>query len=43
MIVLDYYNANGTLVGQKWWGCEGQPPGSWGITTSIHGTHFVPC
>jgi Family of unknown function (DUF6289) len=43
MIVLNYYNSGGHLVGQKWWGCEGQAPGSWGIVTSIHSPHFVPC
>ncbi|WP_425544335.1 DUF6289 family protein [Acrocarpospora macrocephala] len=30
------------LVGQRWNGC-GDPPGSWGITTSKGGYNTAPC
>lgn len=42
LIVLNYYRG-GELVGQKWWGCPGQPPGQWGVTNTHPTMHTVPC
>jgi hypothetical protein len=40
LIVTDYFNGNGDLVGQKWRSCgEGQ----WGVQTSHFKIRFIPC
>jgi hypothetical protein len=43
LIVVSYFR-NSELVGQKWWGCPGQPPGQWGIETPQRKLDFsTPC
>ncbi|MGH3880947.1 MAG: hypothetical protein ACRDSK_28315 [Actinophytocola sp.] len=42
LIVMNFYRGD-DLVGQKWWGCPGQPAGRWGTETPNPTFHFVPC
>lgn len=40
LIVTDYFNSSGQLVGQKWRNCgEGQ----WGVQTPKFKVRFIPC
>ena len=42
LIVMNFYRGD-DLIGQKWWGCPGQPAGRWGTETPHPTFHLVPC
>lgn len=44
LVVVTYYDANWTIVGQKWFGCSYDPDGdSWGTLEGRTKIHLTPC
>jgi hypothetical protein len=42
LTIINYRTGDFEIVGQNWWGCNGQS-GSWGITTNLLFVTTAPC
>lgn len=43
LTVVSYLDGSNNIVGQHWFGCPGQPGGTWGETTNHTALSFTPC